>query len=183
MPSAQRIAAFSHRVHKSHTVVSAAVMFHDVLKTTLASRKEFKSCEEAVEMRRFGFFMELQLTAPVFPSICSSGNFYILRDQRKSQHFFLLMFFVSSLWCEIKRFGRVSRNYVQFMDVIFRKWGFFKKKCLHWTSLISGLVKRPGWRLCSVSCLYISGQINCKKINMLNIFFFFWFCLHLLFKT
>lgn len=156
MPSAQRIAAFSHRVHKSHTVVSAAVMFHDVLKTTLASRKEFKSCEEAVEMRRFGFFMELQLTAPVFPSICSSGDFYNLRDQRKSQHFFLLMFFVSSLWCEIKRFGRVSRNYVQFMDVIFRKWGFFKKKkCLHWTSLISGLVKRPGWRSCSVSrCIY-----------------------------
>lgn len=37
--SAQRIAAFTQRVHKSHPVVSAAVMFHDLLKTALAFRK------------------------------------------------------------------------------------------------------------------------------------------------
>lgn len=47
--------ALSHGVHKSHTVVSAAAMIHDLLKTKLPSRKEFKSFEESAAMWRFGF--------------------------------------------------------------------------------------------------------------------------------
>lgn len=47
---------FTHRVHKSHTVVSAAAAgVHEPLKSALASRKAFKSREESVQTRRSGF--------------------------------------------------------------------------------------------------------------------------------
>lgn len=72
MPGTQRIAAVSHKVHKSHTVVSAAAKIHDLLKTTLPSRKEFKSFEESVEMWRFGLHrvgLYSKFMLPVFPSV------------------------------------------------------------------------------------------------------------------
>jgi len=46
-------------------------MIHDLLKTTLPSRKEFKSFEESVEMWRFGFYgagLCLKFVPAVFPS-------------------------------------------------------------------------------------------------------------------
>lgn len=52
-PSTERIAAFSHQERKSNTVVSAAGMFHDLLKTALPSRGGFKSCEESVALLIF----------------------------------------------------------------------------------------------------------------------------------
>lgn len=149
MPSAQRIAAFTHREHKSHTVVSAAMMFHDLLKTTLPSRKEFKSCEESAEMWILWSWLVLKVYASCFSSNVVMGTHGIhllkgihnLKDQRKCQHYSLLMFFISLLCCDIKISGRVGCNYDQFINVIFKKIRFlFKNAYIGQVKLVSWLI-------------------------------------------
>lgn len=49
------------------------------------------------------------------------------KRSKETSAFLSLMLFVSSLWCEIKTSARVICSYLQFVNVIFRKWGFFKK--------------------------------------------------------
>lgn len=55
---------------------------------------------------------------------------YNLKDQKKCQHFSLLMFFVSLLCCEFKISGGVS--YDQFINVIFRKLFISQVKLVTW---------------------------------------------------
>lgn len=161
MPSSQRIAASEQLEHKSHTVVSAAVMFHDVLKTALPLSKVFKSCRESLALYRvaFGGFLVFCLWIRL---LC----IFNLKDQRKFQHFSLLMRFVSLLWCEIKIWGRVTCNYAQFVNVILRKLGFFKNY-VHWPSVYYFLVNAVGQiMLCELLGLIILMSNSVLQLNI-----------------
>lgn len=139
-------------------------------------------------MWRFGFYgigLWLKFVSSVIfflPLRCSNGNSWNSSFKRHSKFerskeisaFLLLMFFVSSLGCEIKRSARVSGNYVQFINVIFRKLGFLTY--IGQAKLVSWLICRDSdyilsagecmdWFFC-VSLAHIWGSLS--KIFMLS---------------
>lgn len=110
-----------------------AAMIHDVLKTTLPSRNALKSSGGSRELLRFGVFM-----GPVcVPSLCLLFFFFFgdsrnsistkrlhLERSKEAWAFLLIMFFVLSLRCEIRRSVRVGGNYLQLANVIFLEMSF-----------------------------------------------------------
>lgn len=116
------------------------------------------------------------------PLRCSNGNSWNSSFKRHSKFerskeisaFLLLMFFVSSLGCEIKRSARVSGNYVQFINVIFRKLGFLTY--IGQAKLVSWLICRDSdyilsagecmdWFFLCFSCTYLGELI--KNIHVI----------------
>lgn len=100
-------------------------MFHDLLKTTLPSRKELKSCDETVEMWLLWSWM-LKVDAS-----CFLLTRLLKRHQRKRQLFswFIIVKLKVAEGCCVGKLNDLEGvfcNYDHFMGFIFRKLDFLK---------------------------------------------------------